>query len=137
MKAISSLLLATALAAAWTQAAAQTRPLQHDPFARPSLGGTRSSESKAAPRAVASEPPRSLRLTGVLVAGPGSLANVNGTMVRVGDSVSGYRLVEVRDRAAVFEKNNTRFTLDLPAFGKGRPEAEPQVVPTAAAGEGK
>lgn len=137
MKVVASRTLAIVLALAWAQAAAQTRPLQHDPFARPPLGAMRAPESKATPHTTRSEPPRALKLTGVLVAGPASLANVNGTMVRLGDSVSGYRLVEVRDRAAVFEKNNTRFTLDLPGFGKGAAEAPSQIVPTAAAGEGK
>ena len=138
MRRVASLALVLVLVLAWGEAEAQTRSLQHDPFARPPLAGMNGAEPKAAVAHVArAEPPRTLKLTGVLKAGPGSLANVNGTMLRLGDSVNGYRLVEVRDRAAVFEKNNTRFTLDLPAFGKGSGGAEPPIVPAAAAGEGK
>jgi hypothetical protein len=34
-------------------------------------------------------------------------------MLRVGESIDGYRLVEVQHRSAVFEKNGAKFTLGI------------------------
>jgi len=34
-------------------------------------------------------------------------------MIRIGDEVYGYRLVEVHERGAVFEKNKTRFAVSI------------------------
>ena len=55
-----------------------------------------------------------------MVAGANSMANVDGVMVRLGDSFQGYRLIAVHDRSAVFEKNNAKFTLAV-----GKPPAQP------------
>ena len=113
---LAALALAAALAALAPAVMAQGRPLQHDPFARPALGaipanaaaGAASRRAQGAP-AVAPK----LNLQAVLVAGPHSIANVDGVMVRVGDAIQGYRLVAVHDRSAVFEKNGARFTLGI------------------------
>jgi len=91
------------------------RTLQHDPFARPSLGGL---PQRAAPgggpaRPAPVQPQRALNVSAVMMAGPASMANVDGVMVRVGDYVHGYRLVAVEDRGAVFEKNKARFMVPL------------------------
>ena len=102
---------------------AQAPTLKHDPFVRPVLGGFRPAEGAPVARARTpalppEDPKRILNLHAVMVAGPASIANVNGVMVRVGESVQGYRLLEVHDRAAVFEKNNLRVTLDLRSRSK-------------------
>ena len=100
------------------EALAQAPILKHDPFARPALGSFRPEGAAVArPRAVApppEDPKRILNLHAVMMAGPSSIANVNGVMVRVGESLHGYRLLEVHDRSAVFEKDNVRVTVDMP-----------------------
>jgi hypothetical protein len=93
----------------------QDRPLQHDPFAKPALLGPPAASPGGATRRAQKAPvarPK-LNLHALLVAGPDSIANVDGVMVRVGDAVNGYRLVEVEDRSAVFEKDGARFTFGI------------------------
>ena len=113
---LAALPLAAALAMLAPAALGQGRSLQHDPFARPALGAlpattSTGAASRRAPTAPAVGP--KLNLQAVLVAGPNSIANVDGVMVRVGDAIQGYRLVEVEHRSAVFEKNGARFTLGI------------------------
>jgi len=95
---------------------AEGRALQHDPFARPSFGALPNAAAPAgrpgAARA-AIDPKPALNLQAVMVAGPASMANVDGVMVRVGDTVRGYRLLAVHDRGAVFEKNKAQFIVPL------------------------
>jgi hypothetical protein len=43
----------------------------------------------------------------------GSLANVDGQMVGIGDHIEGHRLVSVSDRQAIFEKDGRRIVLDM------------------------
>jgi hypothetical protein len=94
----------------------QGRALQHDPFVRPAVGLVPGSASSAASlgrvKAAPEGKPR-LNLQAVLVAGSQSIANVDGVMVRVGESINGYRLLEVQHRSAVFEKNGAKFTLGI------------------------
>jgi hypothetical protein len=89
--------------------------LQHDPFARPALTGLQHASKPGPGRN--GEPTgastRRLKLQAVMVAGPKSIANVDGKMVRIGDEVYGYRLVEVHERGAVFEKNKTRVVVSI------------------------
>jgi len=95
--------------------------LRHDPFARPALTSLQRG-SKGGPagsgKAAAAEPGRRLNLQAVMMAGPKSIANVDGMMVRIGEEVHGYRLVAVHERQAVFEKNNKRFTLFIRSDGR-------------------
>lgn len=113
---LAALALAAALAALAPAAMGQGRALQHDPFARPALGAIPANAGAGAPSRRAQAAPAvapKLNLQAVLVAGPHSIANVDGVMVRVGDAIQGYRLVEVQHRSAVFEKNGARFTLGI------------------------
>ena len=103
----------TALA---SPALGQGRALQHDPFVRPAVGllpGNASTAAAPGRLKAAPEGKPKLNLQAVLVAGPHSIANVDGVMVRVGESVNGYRLLEVAHRSAVFEKNGAKFTLGI------------------------
>ena len=113
---LAALVLAAVLVALAPGVRGQGRSLQHDPFARPALGVIPANASAdAASRRAQAAPalkPR-FNLQAVLVAGPQSIANVDGVMVRMGDAIQGYRLVEVQDRSAVFEKNGARFTLGI------------------------
>ena len=108
--------VATLALAAPRLALCEGRALQHDPFARPSIGGLPlggvNAPRAGAPRPVL-EPKRTLNVQAVMVAGSASMANVGGVMVRVGDHVHGYRLVAVHARGAVFEKDKTQFTVPL------------------------
>ncbi len=89
--------------------------MQHDPFTRPALTGLQHASKPGPGRN--GEPTgastRRLKLQAVMVAGPKSIADVDGKMVRIGDEVYGYRLVEVHERGAVFEKNKTRVAVSI------------------------
>lgn len=85
--------------------AATAVPLQHDPFARPSLNGSTSSAGAS----ISSGP----KLIAVIVAGKKSLVNLNGTIIGIGEEKDGYRLIEVRDHKAIFEKSKKRIVLDM------------------------
>jgi hypothetical protein len=94
----------------------QGRALQHDPFVRPAVGlvpGNASSAAAPGRLKAAPEATPKLNLQAVLVAGAHSIANVDGVMLRVGESLNGYRLLEVQQRSAVFEKNGAKFTLGI------------------------
>ena len=119
---MSRLVAGSVLLALSAAALAEGPALQHDPFMRPAiLGFAAVSRPEGAPAfgTAGSQARPRLQLNAVLVAGSESIANVDGVMVRVGDSVQGYRLVAVSDRSAVLEKNNARVTLTLRAGPKG------------------
>src|SRR6266496_2372543 len=110
-----SLGLAAVLAALAKSSFSQGEKLQYDPFARPALTGLQHASKPGPGRN--GEPTgastRRLKLQAVMVAGPKSIANVDGTMVRIGDQIYGYRLVDVHERGAVFEKNKTRVAVSI------------------------
>ncbi len=114
-RALFSFGLAAVLAGFPKSSFSQGEKLQHDPFARPALAGlqhaSRPGPARNGEPTAAST--RRLKLQAVMVAGPKSIANVDGTMVRIGDQIYGYRLVEVHERGAVFEKNKTRFAVSI------------------------
>lgn len=84
-------------------------PLRFDPFVRPDPERLAQGSVGAARPGQAWSPV--LRAT--LVAGDDSLANLGGTILKLGEETHGYRLVEVRDREAVFEKGGSRLVLTL------------------------
>ena len=114
-RALFSFGLAAVLAGLPKSSFSQGEKLQHDPFARPALAGLQHGSRPGPARN--GEPTgastRRLKLHAVMVAGPKSIANVDGTMVRIGDQIYGYRLVEVHERGAVFEKNKARFVVSI------------------------
>src|SRR5712691_3731843 len=114
-RALFSFGLAAVLAGFPKSSFSQGEKLQHDPFARPALAGlqhaSRPGPARNGEPTAAST--RRLKLQAVMVAGPKSIANVDGTMVRIGDQIYGYRLVEVHERGAVFEKNKTRVAVSI------------------------
>jgi len=114
-RALVSFGLAAVLAGFPKSSFSQGEKLQHDPFARPALAGLQHASKpgpgrNGEPTAAST---RRLKLQAVMVAGPKSIANVDGTMVRIGDQIYGYRLVEVHERGAVFEKNKARFVVSI------------------------
>lgn len=102
--------LVCAAGAVGAQPAAEPR-LRFDPFARPDLG-TAKSASYAGTRAASEWSPV---LTATLLAGPGSLANLGGVVLELGQETRGYRLVEVREFEAVFEHAGERVVLPVTA----------------------
>jgi hypothetical protein len=112
MTLIKTSLLALSLGAAASVCVAAgdgASKLRNDPFDqhrthRPDL---RPEQAAAAPQAWRPE------LRAVLVAGDRSMADVGGIIVKLGGEVDGFRLLEVRDRKAVFVKNGTRLTLSI------------------------
>jgi len=133
--------LAAVLAALAKSSFSQGEKLQHDPFARPALTGLQHAPRPGRNGEPTGASTRRLKLQAVMVAGPRSIANVNGTMVRIGDEIYGYRLVEVHERGAVFEKNKTRLAVSIrsdaaraPGTGQDRDAAvmrSPAQPPTA------
>ena len=114
-RALFSFGLAAVLAGFPKSSFSQGEKLQHDPFARPALAGLQHASRPGPGRngAPTGASARRLKLQAVMVAGPKSIANVDGKMVRIGDEVYGYRLVEVHERGALFEKNKTRFAVSI------------------------
>ena len=99
-----------------SHAQADDRPLRHDPFTRPALallsaGNARGADAVA--EALPPPPPWSPHLTAVMIAGRESLAVVDGEIVRLGEEIDGHRLVQVRDREAVFQKGSKRSVVEI------------------------
>jgi hypothetical protein len=105
-------------------AEAQADGLKHDPFARPVLAPRPASVSSVPGNSVmapVAEPAWKPELRAVMVAGPKSIVNVAGALVRIGEQINGYRLVEVHEETAVFVKNTKRVTLSLRGMEPLRP----------------
>lgn len=99
-------LLLGLLGAGLVQAEERVAPaLRYDPFARPDHAG--------AARRGGSGSAWSPELRATLVAGRNSIANLGGTIVGIGEETHGYRLVEVREREAVFERNGAKLVLAI------------------------
>lgn len=127
---------AIVLAQLCAPAHAQAQSLRHDVFARPVLDTMQPASGGGAGQA-APKPAWNPVLRAVIVAGRDSLANVDGSIVRIGAQIDGYRLVQVREHEAVFLKDKQRYTLTLadikgadaaagaPAAGTGKTTAAP------------
>lgn len=78
-----------------------------NPFSRPLL------EPAPSPGAPVAEPMERPQLRGVIVAGTQSLANLNGTLLGIGEEASGYRLESVTEEGATFLYEGEPVTLYL------------------------
>jgi hypothetical protein len=81
--------------------------IRYDPFAEPDLTQPPQTRPVASARNQAWSPV--LRAT--LVAGRGSMVNLGGTILNIGDEAHGYRLLEVGEGEAVFSKGDSRLVL--------------------------
>jgi len=86
--------------------------LKLDPFARPNLvenqagsGFDQSPETKG----VVFEP----GLRGTMRSPRGSMANIDGEIIRIGEDFQGFRLLRVTDRSAVFEKFGKEYAVTM------------------------
>ncbi len=105
-------LLIVVLWAALAASAQNAGPtLRHNPFAGPPAAAP--VEGYAAVPAAAAEVSRSPELRATLVAGKRSIANLEGTILGIGEEAHGYRLLEVRDWDAVFMKDGARVVLEI------------------------
>ena len=91
---------------------AEPTVLQHDPFARPQLG-LLAQENDTARATGVPDVAWTPHLTTVMVAGKDSMAVVDGTILRLGESLAGYRLVKIRDWEAIFQKDGKRIVLNI------------------------
>ena len=84
----------------------------HDPFVRPAASMRRPERGGETVQPGAEEPWKPT-LRAVMLAGAASMVDVDGTVVRIGEEIGGYRLVEVHEEEAVFEKSGKRYVLKI------------------------
>ena len=83
--------------------------LRRDPFQPPA-------DLMAAPAATGGAsltPGTQPQIRGILVAGDQSLVNLGGELLGIGESANGYRLLQVREDHAVFQRGDEVITLSL------------------------
>lgn len=85
--------------------------LKHDPFKRPSSLLAKPAMKKKASRQRLSPP--KLVLKTVLLASDDSMANINGNLLRIGESIKGYKLVSIDAVKAVVSRNGKNYILFL------------------------
>lgn len=108
-------------------AEAQAVGLKHDPFARPVLAPRPASMASVPGNSVKAPVPDPVwrpELRAIMMAGPKSIVNVAGVLVRIGEQINGYRLVEVHEETAVFVNNKKRVTLSLPGIEPSHPPTQ-------------
>ncbi len=91
--------------------------LRFDPFAQP---GTQAAGS-GRPGPAASQRAWSPELRATLVSGERSLVNLGGTILELGKETHGYRLLEVREDEAVFERAGSEVVLQMTGPEGGGP----------------
>lgn len=118
---------ASAAAAALPPPPVDTGPaLRHDPFRRPQIGPNgvvvvrNPAEEREGAPAVIEPPPWQPELRGVMLAGADSVANVEGTLLRIGETTDGWRLLRVDDGRATFTKAGRQTTLTMNNAGQVR-----------------
>lgn len=89
--------------------AANAQRLQRDPFQPPADFGnaTTGNDLSARPQAIEVE------IRGILFAGGQSLVNFGGQIIGPGEEVNGYRLLQVEEEHAVFQRGDEIITLSL------------------------
>ena len=83
--------------------------LKSNPFERPLM----TDNSKPDQKTPAQADLPSMTLRGTMSAGPGSLANIGGEILGIGQQINGYTLLAVHPRHVVLEKNETQKTLSI------------------------
>jgi hypothetical protein len=82
-----------------------------DPFQKPKITEKYSEEPEAvkAPSQQAWIP----QLKATLRSGRNSMANINGKIIKLGETINGYQLIEVGEKSALLVKNNQRLPLTI------------------------
>ena len=110
VSAFAGLVLVAGITAAQTTAA---RTLKHDPFDWSALQQAVEKKPDAAPPAASETPPPVPKLRAVMRGPSGARVDLEGVILSVGDTIDGYRLLEVRDYSAVFSKDGAAVELNL------------------------
>ncbi len=85
--------------------------LQTNPFSNPYIG-----EREVTKDTVKKTPPPTVHeLRGTMTAGANSQANIGGVILTLGEAIDGYKLVAVKQRYVVLDKDGTQKTLSLDA----------------------
>ena len=82
--------------------------LHKDPFLQPDLSLI-NNQSEQATTPIS----RKLKLRGTLRSGTSVLANINGTIMAIGDELDGFKLISVTEHSATLENNNEQLELLL------------------------
>lgn len=114
--ALALLLVSLVAASAGARPLAVEPELRVNPFERPDLSEAVDARSDAGADGQARWRPV---LRGTLVAGSGSLANLGGTVLGLGEEAHGYRLREVRTFEAVFDKGDATLVLPVESDPEG------------------
>ncbi len=83
--------------------------LKHDPFRVPEFAR----EASATSRMSVSASGDGLDLRGILLSRHNPMVNINGEILKIGDVIDGYKLLDINAQHAVFEKQDNRITLKL------------------------
>ncbi len=86
-----------------------TGTLHTNPFSNPYI----SEMDKAGTQRKTDFPANALELRGTMVAGANSQANIGGKIIAIDEEIEGYKLVSVKQRYVVLDKNGTQKTLSL------------------------
>jgi hypothetical protein len=89
----------------------QAIPVLHDPFQKPNIP-QKSIEEPEGIKAQAQQP-LAPQLKATLRAGRNSMANINGKIIKLGETTNGYKLIGVGERSAILVKNNQRLELTI------------------------
>lgn len=92
-------------------AQSNTVRLQANPFNRP--GFVMNLGQAAAPAVAAIERPAELELRATMVASDAELANINGEVLRVGESIGGYRIVRITEGRVMLRNGSEDLVLDV------------------------
>ena len=88
--------------------------LRHDVFAPPTIVPLAKIANTAEPDAAVPEIKLwAPRLSSVVNAGKNSMVVLNGTVLRLNDSMDGYRLVQIGQREAVFSKDGEQIVVGM------------------------
>ncbi len=90
--------------------------LTKNPFIKPSLVDVEADRTRTNSKQTHTLSNINLRAT--LSSDDGSLANVDGIMVFVGEKVKGYELIDVSEGSATFIKNGKKITLNVSEMHK-------------------
>jgi len=83
--------------------------LQKNPFINSYMSEM---ETPASPAGKTTPPPE-LELRGTMIAGQNSQANIGGIILAIGEDIEGYKLVAVKQRHVVLDRNGTKKMLSL------------------------
>lgn len=109
MAAVAALL--QSLAGGMARAVEAPEAPRHNPFQRPAA--TMQAAVTADGQAVAEDTTPRLLLKSMLLAGPDTVVSINGQLLRLGESVDGWRLLSARAGRAVLAKGRERIELTM------------------------